>query len=81
MDVFSLLWSDLRLYNEKPIIDSSVGSQNSSSGVSSWKKMKCVENQIRIRTEFSVVVHHGLLLITYGCRPIPTSRDGPKEVL
>jgi hypothetical protein len=48
--VFSVLWSDPMLYNEKTtIIDSSVqfssvqfssvGSQNSSSGVSSRKKM------------------------------------------
>jgi hypothetical protein len=27
-----------------------------------------------------VVVHYGLLLITLGLRPIPTSKDGPNEV-
>jgi hypothetical protein len=38
--VFSVLWPDPRLYNEEPtMIDSSVGSQTSSRGVSSRKKM------------------------------------------
>jgi hypothetical protein len=45
--VFSVLWSDPRLYNEKPTItDSSVGSQNSSRGVSSRKKMSVSDSDL-----------------------------------
>jgi hypothetical protein len=42
---FSVPWSDLSLYNEKPtIIDTSADSQNSSSGVSSSQEDDSVSN-------------------------------------
>jgi hypothetical protein len=44
--------SDPRLYNEKPTVtESSFGSQNSSSGVSSQKKMMSLYSKVIARNE------------------------------